>query len=49
MLDAIAEYFPLIVAADDLAFMSKVAQAVNPPKPKPTAPEKLAGGENGDG
>ena len=49
MLDAIAEYFPLIVADDDLAFMSKVAQAVNPPKLNPTTPDKLAGGENGDG
>ncbi len=49
MLDAIAEYFPLIVGDDDLAFMSKVAQAVNPPKQKPTAPDKPAGEENGNG
>ncbi len=35
ILEAIAENFGLIVEGDDAAFMSKVALAVNPPKPKP--------------
>ncbi len=35
ILEAIAENFGLIVEGDDAAFMSKVALAVNPPRPKP--------------
>lgn len=35
LLDAVAEWFPLLVAGDDGAFMSKVALTLNPPKPKP--------------
>jgi len=38
LLDAIAEQFPLLVRGDAGAFMSKVALAVNPPKPKRTDP-----------
>jgi len=38
LLDAIAEQFPLLVRGDAGAFMSKVALAVNPPKPKQTKP-----------
>ena len=35
ILEAIAENFGLIVDGDDAAFMSKVALALNPPRPKP--------------
>ena len=35
ILEAIAESFGLLVEGDDAAFMSKVALAVNPPRPKP--------------
>jgi peptidyl-tRNA hydrolase, PTH1 family len=38
LLDAVAEQFPLLVRDDAGAFMSKVALAVNPPKPKRTGP-----------
>jgi PTH1 family peptidyl-tRNA hydrolase len=38
LLDAVAEQFPLLVRGDAGAFMSKVALAVNPPKPKQTKP-----------
>ncbi|MEQ8196248.1 MAG: aminoacyl-tRNA hydrolase [Rhodospirillales bacterium] len=34
LLDAVAEHFPLLVKGDDSGFMSRVAQATNPPKPK---------------
>jgi PTH1 family peptidyl-tRNA hydrolase len=34
LLDAVAEQFPLLVQGDAGAFMSKVALAMNPPKPK---------------
>ncbi len=40
MLDAIGEQFPLLVKGDSGAFMSKVALAVNPPKPKKSEPQK---------
>ena len=35
LLDGVAENFPLLVANDDAAFMSKVAAAITPPRPKP--------------
>jgi PTH1 family peptidyl-tRNA hydrolase len=38
LLDAIAEHFPLLVAGNDGAFMSKVALVINPPRPKPPKP-----------
>jgi PTH1 family peptidyl-tRNA hydrolase len=38
LLAAVAEQFPLLVRGDAGAFMSKVALAVNPPKPKRTDP-----------
>jgi peptidyl-tRNA hydrolase, PTH1 family len=38
LLDAIAEQFPLLVQGDSGAFMSKVALATSPPKPKRSAP-----------
>ena len=38
LLGAVAEQFPLLVRGDAGAFMSKVALAVNPPKPKRTDP-----------
>jgi PTH1 family peptidyl-tRNA hydrolase len=38
LLPALADHFPLVVAGDDLAYMSKVAQAVGP-VPTPTAPK----------
>ena len=36
MLTAVAEQTPLLVAGDAAAFASKVALALNPPRPKPT-------------
>jgi PTH1 family peptidyl-tRNA hydrolase len=39
LLDAVAEQFPLLVGGDVGAFMSKVALATNPPKPKRIAPD----------
>lgn len=41
LLDAIAEQFPLLVQGDSGAFMSKVALATNPPKPKQTKPSDM--------
>ncbi len=38
LLDAVAEQFPLLVRGDAGAFMSKVALATAPPKPKRTDP-----------
>lgn len=37
LLDAVADNFPRLVKGDDGGFMSKVAAAVAPPKPKPEA------------
>lgn len=42
LLDAVAEYFPLLVKDDDAQFMSKVALTLNPPPPKPPRPEPAA-------
>ncbi|MGY8992944.1 MAG: aminoacyl-tRNA hydrolase [Rhodospirillales bacterium] len=36
LLDGVAGNFPLLVANDDAAFMSKVAADIIPPRPKPT-------------
>jgi PTH1 family peptidyl-tRNA hydrolase len=35
LLDAVAKEFPVLLAGDELAFMSKVNQALVPPRPKP--------------
>jgi PTH1 family peptidyl-tRNA hydrolase len=43
LLDAVAEQFPLLVQGDAGAFMSKVALAVNPPRPKRTDPPDTPG------
>jgi PTH1 family peptidyl-tRNA hydrolase len=40
LLGGIADHFPLLVAGDEGAFMSKVALAVTPPRPKPAAGDK---------
>jgi len=42
LLDSIAEHFPLLVTGDEGAFMSKVALAVTPPRPKAADKEKPA-------
>ena len=42
LLDAVADGFPLLVEGDDPGFMSKVALAMKPPKPK--APKPAADG-----
>ena len=42
LLDAVADGFPLLVEGNDPGFMSKVALAMEPPKPK--APEPAADG-----
>jgi PTH1 family peptidyl-tRNA hydrolase len=39
LLDAVADGFPLLVEGDDSGFMSKVALAMEPPKPKPPKPK----------
>ena len=51
LLNAIADNFPLLVQDDDSSFMSKVALAVNPPRPKPPKPAEPdgAGGDGGNG
>ena len=54
LLDAIGREFPYLVRGDGGAFMSKVALAVNPPKPKRPKPEdssrpESANGEGTDG
>ena len=41
ILAAVAEQAPLLVAGDAAAFASKVALALNPPRPKPTSPVPL--------
>jgi PTH1 family peptidyl-tRNA hydrolase len=38
LLDALADHFPDLAVGDDAAFMSKVAMALKPPRPK-TSPE----------
>lgn len=47
MLDAIGREFPLLVRGDAGAFMSKVALAVNPPRPKPAKPAMPPEGADG--
>jgi len=49
LLDAVAEQFPLLVRGDAGAFMSKVALAVNPPKPKRTGPPDPADSSDSPG
>jgi PTH1 family peptidyl-tRNA hydrolase len=39
LLDAVAKELPLLLAEDDKAFMSKVNQALVPPRPKPPKPK----------
>ncbi len=39
LLDAVAKELPLLIAGDDKAFMSKVNQALVPPRPKPPRPK----------
>ncbi len=46
LMDAVADYAPLLVAGRDSDFMSKVAQATRPPKPeKPAQADKPSNGE----
>lgn len=49
LLDAIAEQFPLLVKGDAGAFMSKVALATSPPKPKRSDPPDRETPDNSDG
>ena len=39
LLDAVAAEIPSLCAGDALRFMSRVAEAINPPKPKPPGPK----------
>jgi PTH1 family peptidyl-tRNA hydrolase len=39
LLDCIATEIPRLVAGDDAAFMSRIALAMNPPRPRPPKPE----------
>jgi len=51
LLSAVADEFPLLVAGDEGAFMSRVAHLTAPPrapKPKPTAPRPAPGTATGD-
>lgn len=41
LVDAVATHFPLLVDGNDGAFMSKVADAVTPPRPKPPRPDTI--------
>ena len=43
VLNAVAEYFPLLIQGDDAGFMTRVAQAVNPPKQE----QQSSGNNNG--
>ena len=48
LLDAMADAFPLLVAGDDAAFMSRVALLIRPPEPRPAKPAPGAGrGDDG--
>lgn len=49
MLDAIATHFPLLAKDDDLAFMSKVAQALVPPRKAPAKDGKTKTDNNDSG
>lgn len=49
LLDAIGREFPLLVRGDGGAFMSKVALAVKPPKPKQPKTEEHTPAEGDDG
>ncbi len=49
MLEAIALHFPLLAEDDDLAFMSKVAQALVPPRKGPAPDGKTKTDDNGSG
>ena len=48
ILDAIAEYAPLLVAGDDSGFMSRAAQRIFPPPPKPPRPEESEPEDGGE-
>lgn len=48
MIDGVGERFPLLVEGDDGAFMSKVAAAIAPPRPKPPRRNGPAGGSEHD-
>ena len=39
MIDGVAANFPLLVRGDDGHFMTKVAESINPPRPKPPRPD----------
>ena len=39
MIDGVADNFPLLVRGDDGHFMTKVAESINPPRPKPPRPD----------
>lgn len=40
LLNAVAEHTPLLVSGDPAVFASKLALALNPPRPKPTTPSR---------
>ena len=48
LLQAVAEHTPLLVAGDASAFASKVALALNPPRPKPAAASPRPHGREGE-
>ena len=48
LLEACATHAPLLVAGDAGAFMSKVAMAVNPPRPKPPRPAPQSSASDSD-
>jgi PTH1 family peptidyl-tRNA hydrolase len=43
LVEATAEALPVLIAGDDNGFMSKVALAMNPPKPRPPRIDKTSG------
>jgi len=45
LIDTVAAEIPLLVAGDESSFMSRVAQAMNPPRPKPAREPAAGSGE----
>ncbi len=49
LLDAVATEFPLLIEGDSGSFMSRVAQTMNPPRPKPVKPKPAQAAADSEG